>query len=76
MELDQYFRIPAAQRLTRRELANRLNAMGHEITPEAVGNWVRANKVPPRWVSLVESVLNLDETAVKKPAIKISSTDK
>lgn len=75
MNLEEYFRIPAAQRLSRRELAKRLKAMGHEITPEAIGNWIRANKAPDHWVPLIESVLNSVETPVNKPTIRISDNN-
>lgn len=75
MNLAEYFRIPAAQRLSRLELAKRLNDLGHEITPEAIGIWIRADKVPEKWVPLVESVLNSVETGIQKPTIQISNNN-
>jgi len=58
MDLAEYFRIPARQRLSRNDIANKLRDLNHDITPESVGNWVTANKVPKQWVSLLEKVLN------------------
>lgn len=33
-------------RLTRKQIATRMTARGCQITPEAVGQWRKANKVP------------------------------
>lgn len=63
MDLAEYFRIPASQRLSRSDIAGKLSVLNHDITPEAVGNWVSANKVPEQWVSLLEEVLNSSANA-------------
>lgn len=74
MDLAEYFRIPAMQRLSRVDIAERLNELcdvhhlGRSITPVSVGLWVSANKVPDWWAPLLEKVLN--------SAIKSGSTPK
>jgi len=63
MDLAEYFRIPASQRLSRGDIASKLSELNHDITPEAVGKWVSANRVPKQWVSLLEEVLNSSTNA-------------
>ena len=64
MDLAEYFRIPAKQRLSRVEISERLNELcdtqhlGRSITQVSVGLWVSANQVPGWWAPLLERVLN------------------
>ncbi len=58
MTLDEYFRLPPGTRLNRKDIADKLKLMGHSITSVAIGNWIKANKIPSQWVHLIEPILN------------------
>lgn len=67
MDLAEYFRLPSIHRLSRVDIADKLNRLCKSknldctITPVSVGIWVSANKVPDNWVQLLEGVLNSAE---------------
>jgi len=78
MDLAEYFRIPARQRLSRVEIAERLNELcdtqhlGRSITQVSVGLWVSANQVPDWWSPLLERVLNSSLKAGSQAKVVLS----
>lgn len=81
MNLAEYFRIPAKQRLSRADIAERLNELckvhhlDRSITPVAVGLWVSGNKVPEWWAPSVEKVLNSAIQSGSTPKVVLSLDD-
>ncbi|MCK4871073.1 MAG: hypothetical protein KAS93_08190 [Gammaproteobacteria bacterium] len=57
MKLNEYFKLPASQRLNRRAVALQLSSFGLNVTPETVGNWASSNKVPKKWQSTLTVIL-------------------
>ena len=58
MTLQEYFRLPNKNRLSRKGLSNKLILEGHSVTPATIGNWIKSNKVPSSWIPLIEPLLN------------------
>lgn len=57
MSLQEYFRLPKYMRLSRKVIAQRMTARGCPITPEAIGLWVKHNKVPANKLPYLVEVL-------------------
>lgn len=58
MTLQEYFRLPPNNRLNRKAISDKLKLEGHSVTPAAIGNWIKANKIPSQWIPLIEPILN------------------
>jgi hypothetical protein len=71
MKLEEYFRLPACSRLSRKAIAEAIRERGHEITPEAVGLWIRSGTVPEKWQLILEEILNSAEKSKYLPRINV-----